>query len=97
LLATIGPFARWCLPGNRQMSNNEISDAYDVIVVGGGAAGLSSALVLAQSRRSVLVIDSGEPPNAAAAAMHHFLSRDGMNPLALLEVAGLRSAAMVAR
>jgi hypothetical protein len=89
--------ARWCLSGNRQMSNNEISAAYDVIVVGGGAADLSGALVLARSRRSVLVIDSGEPRNAPAAAMHHFLSRDGMNPLALLEVAGLRSAAMVAR
>ncbi len=68
------------------MSNNEISAAYDVIVVGGGAAGLSGALVLARSRRTVLVIDSGEPRNAPAAALHNFLSRDGMSPLALLEV-----------
>src|SRR6266446_6032560 len=68
------------------MSNNEISAVYDVIVVGGGAAGLSGALVLARSRRTVLVIDSGEPRNAPAAAMHNFLSRDGMNPLALLEL-----------
>jgi thioredoxin reductase len=61
-------------------------DAYDVVVVGGGAAGLSGALVLTRSRRSVLVIDAGEPRNAPAHAMHNFLSRDGMNPLALLEV-----------
>src|SRR5207244_3322272 len=59
---------------------------YDVLVIGGGAAGLSGALVLARSRRSVLVIDAGAPRNAPAAAMHNFLSRDGMNPLALLEV-----------
>jgi thioredoxin reductase len=68
------------------MSNGQTSNVYDVIVVGGGAAGLSGALVLARSRRSVLVIDSGEPRNAPAAAMHNFLSRDGMNPLALLDV-----------
>src|SRR5216684_1436692 len=59
---------------------------YDVLVIGGGAAGLSGALVLARSRRSVLVIDAGAPRNAPTAAMHNFLSRDGMNPLALLEL-----------
>src|SRR5919108_5193277 len=66
--------------------NNNANPRYDVVVVGGGAAGLSGALVLARSRRSVLVIDAGAPRNAPAAAMHNFLSRDGMNPLALLEV-----------
>ena len=66
--------------------NNEIAASYDVVVVGGGAAGLSGALVLARSRRSVLVVDAGEPRNASAAQMHNFLSRDGMNPLALLDV-----------
>jgi thioredoxin reductase len=60
--------------------------SYDVVVIGGGAAGLSGALILARSRRSVLVIDAGEPRNAPAHAMHNFLSRDGTNPLALLEV-----------
>src|SRR5258708_804768 len=59
---------------------------YDVLVIGGGAAGLSGALVLARSRRSVLVIDAGAPRNAPAANMHNFLSRDGMNPLAFLEM-----------
>lgn len=69
------------------MSNaNQIARSYDVVVVGGGAAGLSGALVLARSRRSVLVVDAGEPRNTPAAHVHNFLSRDGMNPLALLEV-----------
>jgi thioredoxin reductase/protein-L-isoaspartate O-methyltransferase len=58
---------------------------YDVVVVGGGVAGLSGALLLARSRRSVLVLDAGEPRNAPAHAAHNFLSRDGVNPHALLE------------
>src|SRR5215203_4401064 len=59
--------------------------AYDVLVVGSGAAGLSGALMLGRSRRSVLVVDAGEPRNAPAAGVHGFLTRDGMNPSALLE------------
>jgi thioredoxin reductase len=59
---------------------------YDVLVIGGSAAGLSGALILARSRRSVLVIDAGEPRNSPADAMHNFLSRDGTNPRAFLEL-----------
>ncbi|HET7480071.1 MAG TPA: NAD(P)/FAD-dependent oxidoreductase [Rubrobacteraceae bacterium] len=58
---------------------------YDVVVIGGGAAGLSGALMLGRSRRSVLVVDSGEPRNAPASGVHGFLTRDGMDPAALLE------------
>jgi thioredoxin reductase len=57
-----------------------------VVVAGGGTAGLSAALLLARSRRSVLVIDAGEPRNAPAAGVHGLLSRDGINPLELLEL-----------
>ena len=59
---------------------------YDVVVVGGGAAGLGGALILGRSRRSVLVIDAGEPRNAPASGVHGFLTRDGTDPAALLQV-----------
>jgi thioredoxin reductase len=59
--------------------------AYDVLVAGGGAACLGGALMLGRSRRSVLVVDAGEPRNAPAAGVHGFLTRDGMEPSALLE------------
>jgi thioredoxin reductase len=68
------------------MLDNNMTDSYDVVVVGGGVAGLSGALLLARSRRSVLVVDAGEPRNAPANGVHGFLSRDGVNPLALLEL-----------
>jgi thioredoxin reductase len=71
------------------MNNNNNSNKtgrYDVVVVGGGAAGLSGALLLARSRRSVLVVDAGEPRNAPSAGVHGLLSRDGTNPLTLLEL-----------
>jgi len=66
---------------------NEMAERYDVVVVGGGAAGLSGALILARMRRSVLVIDAGEPRNAPAAGVHGFLSRDGIPPAELTEIA----------
>src|SRR5512133_310899 len=69
-----------------QNSTDDGTAAYDVVVVGGGVAGLSGALLLARSRRSVLVVDAGEPRNAPAAGVHGFLSRDGVDPLALLEL-----------
>jgi thioredoxin reductase len=59
---------------------------YDVVVVGGGAAGLGGALMLGRSRRSVLVIDAGEPRNAPASGVHGFLTRDGTDPAALLQI-----------
>ncbi|MFC6013907.1 NAD(P)/FAD-dependent oxidoreductase [Nocardia lasii] len=64
----------------------QLEDSYEVVVLGGGAAGLNAALMLARSRRSVLVIDAGTPRNAPAHAVHGLLGREGMSPLALLEV-----------
>jgi thioredoxin reductase len=59
----------------------------DVVIVGGGPAGLNAALVLGRARRNVLVCDSGQPRNATVRAMHGFLSRDGMDPAALRQIA----------
>jgi thioredoxin reductase len=61
--------------------------AHDVAVIGGGAAGLSAALVLTRARRRVVVIDGGAPRNAPAAHMQGFISRDGLPPSELLELA----------
>jgi thioredoxin reductase len=66
-------------------TDGQVSVKYDVVVVGGGGAGLSGALTLARARRSVLVVDAGEPRNAPASGVHGFLTRDGVNPAALLE------------
>ncbi len=60
---------------------------FDAIIVGGGPAGLSAALILGRCRRNVLVCDSGEYRNAAAHALHGFLTRDGIEPAELRQVA----------
>jgi thioredoxin reductase len=59
----------------------------DVIIVGAGPAGLSAALILGRCRRRVLVVDTDRPRNAASRAMHGFLSRDGINPQQLRQIA----------
>lgn len=60
---------------------------YDVVVVGGGIAGLSAGLILARARRSVLVLNGGAPRNTPAQHAHGFISRDGIPPLELLQLA----------
>jgi thioredoxin reductase len=60
---------------------------YDCLIVGGGSAGLSAALTLGRARRRVLVCDKGNPRNAPAPESHGFLTRDGVSPLELLNIA----------
>lgn len=62
-------------------------DRWDVIIVGGGPAGLNAALVLGRCRRKVLLVDEGKPRNAKSHTLHGFLSRDGISPHELLEIA----------
>jgi thioredoxin reductase len=61
---------------------------FDCIIVGDGIAGLSAALVLGRARRRTLVLGAGEPRNASAKQVHGFLSREGISPAKLLEIAG---------
>jgi thioredoxin reductase len=58
----------------------------DAVVVGAGPAGLNAALVLGRARRTTLLFDGGEPRNAASHAMHGYLSRDGLDPVELLQI-----------
>lgn len=60
---------------------------YDVVIVGGSSAGLSAALILGRARRRVLVIDSGKPCNRFSHASHGFLTRDGVAPSELVQIA----------
>jgi thioredoxin reductase len=64
--------------------NDQVKDAYDVVVIGGGAAGLNGALQLARSRRSVLVVDAEQQRNRPAQAVHGLLGHDGVPPAQLL-------------
>jgi len=65
---------------------NENKNFYDCVIIGGGSAGLSAALTLGRACRQVLVCDWGNPRNAPAREAHNFFTRDGTNPLELLEI-----------
>jgi len=62
-------------------------ELFDCVIVGDGAAGLTAALVLGRARRKTLILGAGKPRNAPAKKMHGFLSREGIAPAELLEIA----------
>ncbi len=64
-------------------------EVFDAVIVGAGPAGLSAALVLGRACRNVLLCDNDTPRNWASKAIYGFLTRDGMAPADLREVAGL--------
>ncbi|MFN2490181.1 MAG: NAD(P)/FAD-dependent oxidoreductase [Actinomycetota bacterium] len=59
----------------------------DAIVCGGGPAGLAAALWLGRYRRKTVVLDDGRQRNLAAHSSHGYLTRDGVHPDELLELA----------
>ncbi|MBL8116052.1 MAG: NAD(P)/FAD-dependent oxidoreductase [Anaerolineae bacterium] len=59
----------------------------DVVIVGGSSAGLSAALILGRSLRDVVVIDDHKPCNRFSHASHGFLTRDGIPPSELIQIA----------
>ncbi len=60
---------------------------HDVVIIGGGPAGLNAALVLGRARKNVVVIDEGRPRNAVTRESHGFLTRDGISPGELRQIA----------
>lgn len=60
---------------------------YDVAIIGGGPAGLSAALILGRCRRKVVLFDDGKYRNAHSHEMHGFLTRDGIPPATLRQIA----------
>ena len=63
------------------------SEVVDVAILGGGPGGLSAALVLGRSLKKVVVIDEGRPRNRVTARAHGFLTRDGVQPFTIRDVA----------
>jgi thioredoxin reductase len=84
---TGGTAAKASPMGNHQKEGDGMTEMLDVVVVGGGPGGLSAALYLGRSRRDVLVIDEGAPRHAVSEGVRNFLTREGMAPAALREVA----------
>lgn len=60
---------------------------YDCAVIGGGPAGMTASLVLGRARRKVILFDDNKPRNAVTKESHGFLTRDGVKPAELKQIA----------
>lgn len=59
----------------------------DCAIIGGGPAGLNAALVLGRARKHVVLFDDNRPRNAVTQETHGFLTRDGVKPAELRNIA----------
>lgn len=59
----------------------------DCAVIGGGPAGLNAALVLGRAKRKTILFDDNKPRNTVTSESHGFITRDGINPQELKEIA----------
>ena len=59
----------------------------DRAVIGGGPAGLNASLVLGRSRRKTILFDDNKPRNAVTSESHGFITRDGIDPQELKQIA----------
>lgn len=63
------------------------NETMDVVIIGGGPGGLSAALVLGRALKKIAVIDDGQARNLVTKASNGFLTRDGIDPKELKEIA----------
>lgn len=68
-------------------------NSYDVLIIGGSYAGLSAAMALGRALKQVLVIDNGQPCNRQTPFSHNFLTRDGVPPGEIMQIARQQVAA----
>jgi thioredoxin reductase len=59
----------------------------DSAIIGGGPAGLNAALILGRARRNVILFDNNNPRNAITQESHGFITRDGIKPSELRQIA----------
>ena len=59
----------------------------DCIVIGGGPSGLSASLTLGRARRNIALFDDGTNRNRVTQASNGFITRDGIKPQELKEIA----------
>ncbi|MEV9640754.1 NAD(P)/FAD-dependent oxidoreductase [Mammaliicoccus sciuri] len=71
------------------MTRKGMSDdmLYECAIIGGGPAGLSAALVLGRARRKTVIFDDDHARNRVTREAHGFLTRDGIQPAELRQLA----------